>query len=63
MHTQVDRAETYTKIFSIKQRFHQYTFYLLKVVAYSSMKFSSPKTLKIYDLQPCANKARFERKH
>ena len=25
-HTQVDRAETCTKIFSMKRRFHQYTF-------------------------------------
>ena len=60
MHTQVDMAETCTKIFSMKQQFHQYTFYSLKIVAYCSMKlFSSPKTPKICNLQPCANKHTF----
>ena len=33
-HTQVDTAETCTKIFSMKRRFYQYTFYLLKIAAY-----------------------------
>ena len=62
-HTQVDRAEICTKILSMKRRFHQYTFYLLKIVAYSRMKlFSSPKTLKTCDLQPCPNKRTFRTK-
>ena len=63
MHTQVDRAETCTTIFSMKWRFHQYKFYLLKIAAYSSVKlFSSPKMPKICDLQPCANKCTFRTK-
>ena len=61
MHTQVDMAETCTKIFSMKWQFHQYTICLLKIAAYCSIKlFSFNKTLKICDLQQCVNKCMFQ---
>ena len=56
-------AETYTKIFSIKRRFHQYTFCLSNIAAYRRMNlFSFAKMPKICDLQPCANKRTFQMK-
>ena len=51
MHTQSRQAETLTKISSMKWQFHQYAVYLLKIAAYSSMKYSFPKMMpKICDL-------------
>ena len=64
MHTQVNRAETCTKIFSMKRRFHQCTFYLLKIVAYSSMKFILLlKRRKFAIFNHAQTNARFKRKH
>ena len=63
MHTKVYTAETCTKIFSMKWRFHQYLIPLSNIAAYCSMKlFSFFKTPKICDLQPCANKHTFRMK-
>ena len=56
-------AETCTKIFSIKWRFHLYVFRLSNIAAYCSMKlFSFAKTPKICNFQPCANKRMFRMK-
>ena len=56
-------AETYTKIFGMKQRSHQYIFRSSNIAAYCSMKlFSFAKMPKICDLQPCANKRMFRTK-
>ena len=59
MHTQVNTAETCTKIFSMNWRLYLHIFCLSNIAAYCSMKFSFPKTLKICDFKPCANKRTF----
>ena len=63
MHTQVNKAETCIKIFSMKWRFYQYILRLLNIAVYCSMNlFSFPKTQKNRDFQPCANKRMFRMK-